>query len=75
PQASVIHSHTARRCRRNYGGAPGPGMKDEQGSVTSGGVTVCDRGPPNTHTTFGFLCASVVEACRRHTVYLESLKT
>lgn len=30
-------------------------MKDEQGSVTSGGVTECDRGPPNTHTTFGFL--------------------
>ncbi|KAI4815149.1 hypothetical protein KUCAC02_005311, partial [Chaenocephalus aceratus] len=39
-----------RRCRRNYGGAPGPGMKDEQGSVTSGGVTVCDRGPTkHTH--------------------------
>ncbi|KAI9527133.1 hypothetical protein NQZ68_033466 [Dissostichus eleginoides] len=48
-------SSLSRRCRRNYGGAPGPGMKDEQGSVTSGGVTVCDRGPPNTHTTFGFL--------------------
>ncbi|TNN80754.1 hypothetical protein EYF80_008988 [Liparis tanakae] len=27
------------RCRGNYEGAPGPGVKDEQGSVTSRGVT------------------------------------